>query len=61
MPDFPTNLTNTAKDFTTVAKDAGYVAIGLGVIGFQKAQVQRQELLKRLSSCRTPAVRSKPG
>ena len=62
MPDFPTNLTNTAKDFTTVAKDAGYVAVGLGVIGFQKAQVQRQELKKRL--CRAagpPAVRSKPG
>src|SRR4030088_3065763 len=23
MPDFPTNLTSTAKDITTVAKDAG--------------------------------------
>jgi hypothetical protein len=53
MPDFPTNLTNTAKDITTVAKDAGYVAVGLGVIGFQKAQVQRQELIKRLAEPRT--------
>jgi uncharacterized phage infection (PIP) family protein YhgE len=53
MPDFPTNLTNTAKDITTVAKDAGYVAVGLGVIGFQKAQVQRQELLKRLGDPRS--------
>ena len=52
MPDFPTNLTSTAKDITTVAKDAGYVAVGLGVIGFQKAQVQRQELIKRLSDPR---------
>jgi methyl-accepting chemotaxis protein len=53
MPDFPTNLTNTANDITTVAKDAGYVAVGLGVIGFQKAQVQRQELLKRLGDPRS--------
>lgn len=28
-------------------KDAAYVAIGLGVIGFQRAQVRRRELAKR--------------
>lgn len=29
-------------------KDALYVGVGLGVIAFQKAQVQRQELQKAL-------------
>ncbi len=33
---------------TKTAKDAAYVAVGLGVLGFQKAQVQRQELVQRL-------------
>ncbi|MEY2455581.1 MAG: prefoldin beta subunit [Acidimicrobiaceae bacterium] len=32
------------------AKDALYVTVGLGVIAVQKAQVQRQELNKRLKS-----------
>jgi hypothetical protein len=31
-----------------VALDALYVSVGLGVIVFQKAQVQRHELTKRL-------------
>jgi len=34
------------EDATKVLKDALYVSIGLGVIAFQKAQVQRQELHK---------------
>jgi len=38
----------TPDDLTRVAKDALYVGIGLGVIGFQKAQVQRVELTKTL-------------
>jgi hypothetical protein len=29
-------------------KNAAYVAIGFGVIGFQKAQVRRRELTKQL-------------
>ncbi len=33
---------------STLAKDALYVTVGLGVIGFQKAQVQRRELRGRL-------------
>ncbi len=53
-PQVQPDITNAAKDLTNVAKDATYVAIGIGVIGVQKAQVQRQELQKRLSS-RTPA------
>ena len=35
-------------DLSTLAKDAAYVAVGFGVIGFQKAQVRRQELRKQL-------------
>ncbi len=38
-----------AKDVAAVAKDATYVVIGAGVLGYQQAQVQRQELLKRLA------------
>jgi len=33
-------------DVSKTLKDAGYVLIGLGVIGFQKAQVRRVELSK---------------
>jgi hypothetical protein len=33
-------------------KDAAYVAVGIGVIGFQKAQVRRQELRKDLAGRR---------
>ena len=33
-------------DTTKVLKDALYVTVGLGVIAFQKAQVQRVELQK---------------
>lgn len=32
------------EDAGKVLKDALYVSVGLGVIAFQKAQVQRQEL-----------------
>jgi gas vesicle protein len=37
-------------DVTKVLKDALYVTVGMGVIAFQKAQVQRQELQKQLRS-----------
>jgi hypothetical protein len=30
--------------------DAGYVAVGLGVLGYQQAQVRRRELQQRLGS-----------
>jgi hypothetical protein len=33
-------------DVNKALQDAAYVALGFGVIGFQKAQVRRQELLK---------------
>jgi len=48
MPEFNNDITRAAQDLADVARDAAYVAIGVGVIGFQKAQVQRHELSKRL-------------
>ncbi len=36
-------------DPLTSAKDAAYVAVGLGVLGFQRAQVRRRELQKALN------------
>jgi hypothetical protein len=52
IPDINTDVTKAAKDIAAVAKDATYVVIGAGVLGFQQAQVQRQELLKRLAEPR---------
>jgi exonuclease VII small subunit len=49
FPEFNTDLSKAAKDVAAVAKDATYVVIGAGVLGYQHAQVQRHELLKRLS------------
>jgi hypothetical protein len=36
-------------DIRKTVTDAGYVTIGLGVLGFQQAQVRRRELQKRLA------------
>jgi hypothetical protein len=35
-------------DVRKTATDAGYVAIGIGVLAFQQAQVRRRELQQRL-------------
>lgn len=37
-------------DISKTVKDSIYVTIGLGVIAFQKAQVQRQELKKQVDA-----------
>lgn len=39
-------------DVSKTLKDAAYIAVGFGVIGFQKAQVRRQELRKDLAGRR---------
>jgi ABC-type transporter Mla subunit MlaD len=36
------------NDPRTLLKDAGYVAVGLGVIAFQRGQVRRRELEQQL-------------
>jgi ElaB/YqjD/DUF883 family membrane-anchored ribosome-binding protein len=38
----------TLDDLQKTVRDSFYVTVGLGVIAFQKAQVQRQELRKQL-------------
>jgi polyhydroxyalkanoate synthesis regulator phasin len=49
IPEINTDVTKAVRDIAAVAKDATYVVIGAGVLGFQQAQVQRQELMKRLA------------
>ena len=49
MPEFNADVAKAAQDVAAVAKNATYVVIGAGVLGFQQIQVQRQELLKRLA------------
>jgi hypothetical protein len=44
-----TNISTLSKGVTDLARDAAYVAVGLGVLGYQRAQVQRVELQSRLS------------
>ncbi len=36
-------------DLTATLRDAAYVTVGLGVLGFQKAQVRRVELQKQMA------------
>ncbi len=38
------------EETTKAIKDAGYVAVGLGVMAFQKAQVRRREVLESLKA-----------
>ena len=40
-------------DPRTILKDAGYIAVGLGVIAFQRAQVRRRELEQQLADVST--------
>lgn len=49
MPDINNNINHLSKGVTDLARDAAYVAVGLGVLAYQRAQVQRVELQKRLS------------
>ena len=45
-------LKDVTDEITKTARDAAYVVVGLGVLGFQRAQVRRQELQKRLAEPR---------
>lgn len=38
------DLSKATQDVGRIAQEAAYVAIGLGVIGFQRAQVRRREI-----------------
>jgi hypothetical protein len=53
MPEFNIpniDLEQAANDFNNALKEAAYVTVGLGVLGFQRAQVQRVELMKQLET-----------
>ena len=43
-------ITGITEKIAQTARDAAYVAVGLGVIGFQKAQVRRHELAGRIGA-----------
>jgi hypothetical protein len=49
MPDANTNLSTLSKGAKDLARDVAYVAVGLGVLGYQRVQVQRVELKNKLS------------
>ena len=42
-------VTDVGDEFTRVARDAAYIAVGVGVLAFQRLQVRRQDLKKRLA------------
>jgi predicted nucleic acid-binding Zn-ribbon protein len=42
------DINKTAADVNKALKDGAYIAVGLGVLGFQRAQVQRVELTKQI-------------
>ncbi len=50
MPDLRTDVTRAARDLANVAVDATYIVIGAGVLGFQRIQVERHQLGKKLST-----------
>ncbi|HMC39998.1 MAG TPA: hypothetical protein VKI19_10080 [Acidimicrobiales bacterium] len=53
MPEFTVpniDLEKATADFNNALKEAAYVAVGLGVLGFQRAQVQRVELTKQIEA-----------
>lgn len=41
---------DVTTDLAAKARDAAYVAVGLGVLGFQRMQVQRHNLVQRLGA-----------
>lgn len=47
MPE-PVNVSGLSKSVTGAARDIAYVAVGLGVLGYQRAQVRRVELTRKL-------------
>ena len=55
MNDIRQDLENVAESLAELAKEASYVAIGAGVLGLQKAQVRRQELIRAAGHARRVA------
>lgn len=50
MADMTGNFGTLSKGVSDLARDAAYVVVGLGVLGYQRVQVQRVELQEKLAS-----------
>jgi hypothetical protein len=53
MPDMTTptiDLNKAAEDLADALKEGAYIVVGLGVLGFQRAQVRRVELTKQFEA-----------
>jgi hypothetical protein len=48
MPDGPASAVHAVA--RAAARDAVYIAVGLGVLGFQRAQVRRRELQQQVDA-----------
>lgn len=48
-----TEFKGVTEDLVGTARDAAYVAVGLGVLAVQRAQVRRNELMRALEGPRT--------
>ncbi len=46
-------IKDITQEITKAVRDAAYVVVGLGVLGVQRAQVRRHELMKSLAEPRT--------
>lgn len=51
-------FTQLVEPLPKLARDAAYVAVGFGVLSFQRAQVRRRELRKRLEELASQLVLS---
>jgi hypothetical protein len=49
MPDVTPNMNALSEGLTELARDAAYVAVGLGVLGYQRVQVHRVELQSKMN------------
>jgi hypothetical protein len=49
MPEATPNISALSKGLTDLARDAAYVAVGLGVLGYQRVQVHRVELQSKMN------------
>jgi len=58
-PESPLHeLGDVATQVATRARDAAYTAVGLGVLGLQRAQARRQEMARRTPDLPLDAIRS---
>ena len=53
-------MTEQSDRLASLARDACYVAVGLGVLAFQQAQVRRRQLQQQLSARLDDLARRRP-